>query len=1283
MATTASPAGRQGPKPAGSHLATPQLRGSKWDNPLVPIMDALASLRVTVVLFALGIFVILVGTLAQTEMDIWEVVAKYFRAWIMYVDLNLFFPKSFFHGWPHRDLPTLPFPGGMAVGVAMAINLGAAHAWRFKVQASGLRLAGGIVITIVGVIVTTLVILSGNGMGGGIQAKPLLAPSQIWALVLAALAGLWVFYGWLLVRYTNRVFRERKPSLSQYLSQYFELRIFGLFASAFVAYSLLLGGMLQGTIAPNPEGSRILWQLIQGGFAAMVLLAGCILLFKKRAGVVLLHAGVALMMLSELMVARYAVEWQIFLQEGHTTNYLRDIRTTELAIVDPSGEKTDDVFAIPRPVLETNYFQNQALIKAGKEPQPIRDKYKGYEQLPFDVAVLDYYKNADIRDLAKGEQPIATAGRGLKETIVERKAGKGTDMDAGVDLAAAYLKFTEKETGKDLGTYLLSQIASEQAQPERFAEKVKLGDKTYQLYLRFERAYKPYTISLVDVRKDDYLGSDTPKNYSSDIRLVDERNNVDKQIHIKMNDPLRYDGDTFYQSGYHQVPDGNKVAEATTLAVVTNMGWMIPYVACAIVAVGMMAHFSVVLTRFLNRRENEEADDAEEAARVATLEETVPAQLSNNPFATPAARPRKVKVVLPPPALAAQSMPSGPWGWYVPLVVALLFFVYVGSKLRPSTIPAGAMNLKAFGETPIVHSGRVKPLDTLARNSLRALSNYETTKDAKGQRVSATQWLLDVITSSEAGLNYKVIRIDHPDVCKIFGLEPRFGSKEKNLFSVEELRGKIDAFALEAEAARKQGNNDAEKLTAYQRKVIELDERLQLYITLVRSFSPPPLPPLPTQEEIMSDRALAQQKVQAFRLALADAAETLARLKPPLAVPVQISAERDDKRDDKKEVRWMAYPNAWSMAYMQTKILGEAAGTETIAYQNILDAYQRDDVKQFNSEVNKFRALVARLKPPDYNQRKVVLETYFNYVSPFYLGIGLYAIAFVMALWGWLLRWQPLNRGAFTLLVLTFLFHSVALGARIYISGRPPVTNLYSSAVFIGWGAVLFGLCLETIYRMGLGNVVAAITGFGALMVAYFLSAGGDTIAVLQAVLDTQFWLATHVVCVTLGYTATYVAGALGLIYVLFGVATPLVDERMRKDIGRMIYGVVCFAIFFSFVGTVLGGLWADDSWGRFWGWDPKENGALIIVLWNALVLHARWGKMVSDRGLAVLAIGGNIVTSWSWFGVNELGIGLHSYGFTEGVLLALGVFVGSQLLLIVAGMLPKSLWWSFNAGSK
>ena len=207
---------------------------------------------------------------------------------------------------------------------------------------------------------------------------------------------------------------------------------------------------------------------------------------------------------------------------------------------------------------------------------------------------------------------------------------------------------------------------------------------------------------------------------------------------------------------------------------------------------------------------------------------------------------------------------------------------------------------------------------------------------------------------------------------------------------------------------------------------------------------------------------------------------------------------------------------------------------------------------------------------------------------------------------------------------------------------------------------------------MGIGNAMAAVAGFSTLQIAYALAADGDTFTVLQAVLDTQFWLATHVVCITLGYATTFAAGGLGVIYLL---SMAWRKKELSESLASMIYGTLCFAIFFSFVGTVLGGLWADDSWGRFWGWDPKENGALIIVLWNALILHARWGGMVRQKGLAVLAVIGNITTAWSWFGVNELGVGLHSYGFTEGVLRNLGLFVISQMLIVSFAIIAMALY--------
>src|SRR5258708_12351191 len=179
----------------------------------------------------------------------------------------------------------------------------------------------------------------------------------------------------------------------------------------------------------------------------------------------------------------------------------------------------------------------------------------------------------------------------------------------------------------------------------------------------------------------------------------------------------------------------------------------------------------------------------------------------------------------------------------------------------------------------------------------------------------------------------------------------------------------------------------------------------------------------------------------------------------------------------------------------------------------------------------------------------------------------------------------------------------------------------------------------------------------------------------LRAVLDTNVWLATHVFMVPLGYSSVALAGFVGIIYILHGLFTTSLNETTASSLGRMIYGVTCFATLFSFVGTILGGIWADQSWGRFWGWDPKENGALLIVLWNAIILHARWGGFIRERGLAVMSVFGNIVVSLSWFGVNMLGVGLHSYGFMDQPFDTLITFIAIHLLLIALGMLPLKHW--------
>jgi len=1220
------------------------------------VMHGLASLKLTVTLFALGIFVVLVGTLAQQEASIGQVVQDYFHAWLMWVDVNLLFPKMFLPWIPVIHIPapafvtsatggyitnfhTFPAPGGLVVGSLMSVNLLAAHGWRFKVQTRGMRLLSGIAVLAVGLAVGVLIIWAGHN-SGGFQAKPPFSWDAFWWFFLTGLTLLWIVaaaaYGYFGVWSLFSKFRWQ-------LIPFIQLVWLQLVGIPLLTLGGAIAWMIVNQFRFSDEMLRVVWQLLQGGLAGLILLVGCVLVFRKRGGMVLLHVGVGLLLFNELWVAMTARERQVFMQEGQTLNYLRDIRTVELAIVDRTDKEMDEHFVVPRNLLVANYEANESRQSAGEPLQYIDQK-----QLPFKIAVVKYFENAMVEDLKPGEEPKATAGRGLEETLVARRAGKGTDTGGEVDIAGAYVKFVDRDGDRDLGTYLLTQLVDFQRTPDRFGEKLAVGDKKYELFLRFKREYQPYTLNLIDVRKDDYVASNTPRNYSSDVKINDPEVGVDETVHIKMNDPLRYRGDTFYQSSYGP-PEGPGGKETTTLQVVLNRGWMIPYVACMIVVIGMVAHFLTAVTRFISRREAEELASGD----------VIQAEVAEAPTT---GRAKK--------KAARSKQRSSKFDWStigLPALAAGIFILFVGSAVRPQRSKPAEMDLVRFGRLPVAHMGRIKPLDTLARNTVRALTiNSESAKTPTGKRIPAVQWLLEVMAGTDESLEMPIIRIDSKEVRRIFDLPDRTGFA----YAVKELQPKIGEFEKQAKAAQ---SVEEDQRSVEQRRILELDERLKLYITLVQAFSPPrDLPQIPTEEETKADSSVLTRFIGQYRAVMADTQNAMIAMKAPRVIPIE------KQPGTKDEDAWQPYPLAYAKAVL-LQMVGQNTDDATLSFNGLISAYHNHDAAAFNNALVKYEAVLEKVNPPLWQEKRVHDEAYFNHVAPFYVAMILYVVAFLVGLFGWLFRYRPLNWAAFTLILLTFLLHTGALVLRIYISGRPPVTNLYSASVFIGWAAVLFGLAVEAIWRLGLGNIVAATAGYATLLIAYLLSAGGDTIAVLQAVLDTQFWLATHVVCITLGYAATYMAGLFGVLYVIAGFATPLLDRDLRKEIGRIIYGITCFAILFSFYGTVLGGLWADDSWGRFWGWDPKENGALIIVLWNALILHARWDKMIADRGLAVLAIGGNIVTSWSFFGVNQLGIGLHSYGFTNGVAIALDLFALSQLVLIVLGCLPTRMWWSYQ----
>jgi ABC-type transport system involved in cytochrome c biogenesis permease subunit len=609
----------------------------------------------------------------------------------------------------------------------------------------------------------------------------------------------------------------------------------------------------------------------------------------------------------------------------------------------------------------------------------------------------------------------------------------------------------------------------------------------------------------------------------------------------------------------------------------------------------------------------------------------------------------------------------------LPWIIFVVFGGWAVSHMIPKK-PDTAMDVTGFGKLPVLAGGRVMPMDTLARVSLLQMNHHGIEEAAESQKPaqkpSQTQWLLEVLMLPEHADSTKVFEVTNPDILDLFG------SRKAGTYSFNDLQ---PFFAQIEEQAGQASQTDADARNAFQRGIVRLRDILRLYVQLKNTIQPQDSPDFGKEVQVFQETiqpgldavrnrdAGKQYDDQAFQriLLFTHRYQSLAQAKYAYAIPNPNGKTEND--------RWSPVSEA----------LLSAIGTGQIPYPvtvygRIVSAYRNGDVSGFNQALSEYQQYLTKNFSPELN--RPTLEYFFNSAQPFYQSLVLYLVVFLLALFSWLVWPKTLGQAAFLLLGFAFVIHTAGLMLRMYIQGRPPVTNLYSSAIFVGWATVLFCLVLERIYRNGIGSVCGAVIGFTTLLIAQNLQFDGDTMEMLRAVLDTNAWLATHVVGEVLGYSAVFLGGLIGIIYIFRGVFTTSFDENASKTLGRMIYGVVCFATLFSLVATVLGGIWADQSWGRFWGWDPKENGALLVVLWNAIILHARWGGFARERGLAVLAVFGNVIGSLSWFGVNMLGVGLHSYGFMDQAFGPLLAFVASQLVIMGIGLLPLKYWRGIRA---
>ncbi|MCG8403299.1 MAG: hypothetical protein MJA84_17140, partial [Firmicutes bacterium] len=389
------------------------------DSVLAPI----ASLKLTVALFAASMFLIFAGTGAQRFAGNWTVVDTYFRTFITWIelrDLAIFVPNA------ERIQGAFPFPGGYVLGGLLLINLLTAHLLRFHIKATGARLFHGSVLSIAGTIMTV--------------TPGILMPSDLLSSVILSLPGM-----------------------------------------------LLLG-------------------------------IGMWLLFGKRGGIVLIHAGVVLLIVGEFVTAAGAIESQMMIPVGAATNYSQDIREAELAIIRP-GDEQDDVIAIPESLLVKSVSKGKP-ITADNLPDDAA-------QLPFDVQVLDWMDNSQLLGPMQADNRPRKATQGIGRQVVAEPLEEVSGVEEQVvDAPSVYVRLNRGE--EELGVWLLS---AHLAQPQ----SVEVNGQPYLLELRFKRLYKPYTIQLIEFKHDRFVGTSMARNFSSRIILIDPTTDTNREARISMN----------------------------------------------------------------------------------------------------------------------------------------------------------------------------------------------------------------------------------------------------------------------------------------------------------------------------------------------------------------------------------------------------------------------------------------------------------------------------------------------------------------------------------------------------------------------------------------------------------------------------------------------------------------------------------------------------------------------------------------------------------------------------
>jgi len=586
----------------------------------------------------------------------------------------------------------------------------------------------------------------------------------------------------------------------------------------------------------------------------------------------------------------------------------------------------------------------------------------------------------------------------------------------------------------------------------------------------------------------------------------------------------------------------------------------------------------------------------------------------------------------------------------------------------PPTPPE--FNMKALGEIPILHEGRVKPLYTFARIHLLAF-NGKSSLDG----MNAMSWLMESLYDHTSAFRRRIFNIADPAATDALGLERREGHR----YSFEELARGLESSKDFLQKLFEMKENDR---TATQNTLVELAEKSVRYEEISQSLV-----------LFFPNYGVHSKKIATLLGIEADHGISFMELRKNHTFETSLKALYQDKTkklddSEKSEIenlvshwvhdqqavntqifrvippQWEQSQDVWlSPTGLISSGLGSPATSQYLRlWESLYDTYREKDLKAWSEISEKLLIEAQNESRPIVRTWRIQLENIYNGFDFFTKSLTFYILAFLLLSLSWLMSPKRLTQAAWVSLLVGASFHLVGLVLRMTIMMRPPVSTLYESIVFVGLIIVVFSIILESFRKDTLGILMGSLAGGVLQMISLRYETSGDTMGMLAAVLDTNFWLATHVVCITIGYGCCFLTGLLGHLYLILRLVKPN-EQKKADEIHRNMVGASLIALFFSMFGTILGGIWADQSWGRFWGWDPKENGALLIVLWLLFLIHARLAGMLGKTAHAAGMVFTNVVVALAWFGVNLLNVGLHSYGFTSNIAINLGVFCTVETL--------------------